>query len=175
MPCSGKAVPTDAPDPPETAAAALERARSHARRAVGEAIQAARALLDAASLGWSGRPSEAHAALRDLANLLDRQAARFRDGEGAVPASVLEAALEALDQEIARWEGRATSDPEARAVLRTFLGLREILWEFGLRRDAAAPVEGPPRPTRTRGGRGAAARKAPPSPRGRVQRIDVKG
>ena len=59
----------------ETAAQALERARAHARCAVAEALATVRALLDAASIGWSGRPSEAHAALRGIAELLDEQAA----------------------------------------------------------------------------------------------------
>ncbi len=165
--------------PTETAVQALERARAHARRAVGEALAAARALLDAAAIGWSGRPSEAHAALRAIADLLDEQSARLSEG-GGVPAPMMNAILEALDQEIARWERRATADPDARAVLRTFLGLREILWEFGLRREAKGDAVGeaeasPERPRRktTRKGRGKPGR-GPRRP-GRVQRVDVQG
>ena len=61
---------------------------------------------------------------------------------------------------------------DARAVLRTFLGLREILWEFGFRRDQATrsetqPEKGAERSTRRRAA--GAARRA------RVQRVDVKG
>jgi len=165
------------PDPPaETAAQALERAGTHARRAWGEALAAARAILDAASLGWSGRPSDAHSSLRGLAELLDEQSARFATGEGAVPASVMNAILEALDQEIERWERQAGEDPDARAVLRTFLGLREILWEFGLRRDSPSRGSGStsrPRSKPARKNPGELEDKARP-PR-RVQRVDVQG
>ena len=185
-------------DPPvkaagETAAQALERARVHARCAVAEALATVRALLDAASIGWSGRPSEAHAALRGIAELLDEQAARIQQGQAGVPAPLMNAVLEALDHEIERWEKQATSDPEARAVLRTFLGLREILWEFGLRRDESprpqrAPSAGKAASAGTASRAGKArtrGRKAPgkdaraPSPAGRhisrVQRVDVQG
>ena len=174
--------PTAEPPSPETAAEALARARTHARRAVGEAIQAARALLDAAALGWSGRPSEAHASLRGIAEVLDQQARRFADGGGDLPAPVMDAVLEALDHEIARWERRAASDPDARAVLRTFLGLREILWEFGLRRGKSgesagspSPPEEPARRKATRRRKGPSSKKAGPDRRPRVQRVDVKG
>jgi hypothetical protein len=170
----------------ETAAEALDRARSHARRAIGEAFAALRALIDAASLGWSGRPSEAHAALRGISQLLEEQAQRFQDGEAGVPAAVMNAIVGALDQEIARWEKRASLDPDARAVLRTFLGLREILWEFGLRRDDTSPMkksakEGPEEkasPAKKRAPRKRStsprAGTAPPKRRTRVQRVDVQ-
>lgn len=161
--------------PPETATEALERAGRHARRALGESLAAARALLDAAAIAWSGRPSEAHAALRGLADLLDQQSARLTDSKGDVPAPVMNAVLEALDHEIERWEQQAREDPDARAVLRTFLGLREILWEFGLRRDTphedAAPATRPRRPD-ARAGR-AKPGSGPRRP-GRVQRVEVK-
>jgi hypothetical protein len=166
---------------PETAAQALERARVHARRALSEAIAAAHALLDAASIGWSGRPGEAHGALRGLTDLLDEQTKRFADGEAGVPTPVMNAILEAVEQEITRWENRAATDAEARAVLRTFLGLREILWEFGLRREDTAASGKPASEPR---GKQAAKRKsntgtgrsaAPAGRRGRVQRIDVQG
>lgn len=168
--------PVDSGAPAETASQALERARVHARRAVGEALAAVRATLDAAAIGWSGRPSEAHAALRAIAELLDEQSARFAEGEGGVPAPMMNAILEALDQEIARWERRASTDPDGRAVLRTFLGLREILWEFGLRRDTKGEAEGSPaRPrrktTRKRRGKPGSGPRRP----GRVQRVDVQG
>jgi len=161
--------------PPETAAAALERAGRHARRALGEALAAARALLDAAALTWSGQPADAHAALRGLTELLDHQSARLAEAEGGVPAPVMDAILEALDQEIARWERQAREDPDARAVLRTFLGLREILWEFGFRRNPsrqAGEPAAPPRPGGVRAGR-AKPGNGPGRPR-RVQRVDVQ-
>ena len=111
-----------------------------------------------------------------LAELLDEQSARFATGEGAVPASVMNAILEALDQEIERWERQAGEDPDARAVLRTFLGLREILWEFGLRRDSPSRGSGStsrPRSKPARKNPGELEDKARP-PR-RVQRVDVQG
>ena len=160
----------------ETASEALERARAHAERALGEALAAARALLDAAAIGWSGRPSEEHAALRGIAEVLDEQSARFGESLGGVPASMVSAIVDALDEEIARWERRAGTDPDARAVLRTFIGLREILWEFGLRGSAPGEAESPPRRSRrkpiqtSRGKPGSGPRRP-----GRVQRVDVQG
>jgi hypothetical protein len=86
--------------------------------------------------------------------------------------ALLDSISEALDTEIARWEERAGNDIEARAVLRAFIGLRELLWEFGVRRGS----EG--------GESDAASRRAPrkagrASPRGRkrprVQRVPVEG
>jgi len=71
----------------------------------------------------------------------------------------------ALDAEIARWEKRAAADGDARAVLRAFLGLRELLWEVGVR-----PRPEPAAPPAARG------RKAGPDrPQGRVQRVHVEG
>ncbi|MGH7286571.1 MAG: hypothetical protein ACREI8_00945, partial [Myxococcota bacterium] len=63
---------------------------------------------------------------------------------------------------IARWEERARQDGEARAVLRAFLGVRELLWEFGIRR--------PDEPAAPRAERRAAKRGGP-----RVQRVRVQG
>ena len=158
----------------ETAAEALERARAHARSAAGEALASLHALLDAASLAASGRPSEFHGLLGPLAKLLEGLAERLgHDGE-PVGAPILEAITEALDAEIARWEDRALEDPEARAVLRAFLGLREVLWEFGVRRggqnggdrgDEAEPSAAGPRTRRP------VRHSRPP----RVQRVPVEG
>ena len=161
--------------PPETAAEALERAGLHARRALGEALAAARALLDASAITWSGRPSEENAALRGLAELLDQQSARLANAKGDVPAPVMNAVLEALDQEISRWERQAREDPDARAVLRTFLGLREILWEFGLRRDTSHEgAEPATRPQRNEAQAKRAKPRSGPRRPGRVQRVDVQ-
>ena len=156
----------------ESAIDALARARTHARRAVGEALAAAQALLDAASLGWSGQPSDAHAALRGISQVLEEQSRRIREDEAGVPGPVIDALLAALEQEIGRWEKRAERDPDARAVLRTFLGLREILWEFGFRRDQATQSETQPEKAAARSTRKRAAGAAR---RARVQRVDVKG
>jgi hypothetical protein len=76
-----------------------------------------------------------------------------RGGDGPEP--LLASIAEALDIEIARWEKRARDDLDARAVLRAFLGLREILWEVGVR----------PRPKR--------ARQRPAGRR--IQRVPVQG
>lgn len=119
--------------PPRSADEALERARRHALAALAEAIAAARCVLDAAALATTGAPGEAHEWLRDAAQWLDAAAEQARRGAGRPLAPWLEAVSDALDDEIERWEARSRHDPEARSVLRAFLGVREILWEFGLR------------------------------------------
>ena len=158
----------------ETAGEALERARAHARSAAAEALASLHALLDAAALAASGQPSEFHGLLGPLAKLLEGQAERLGHDAGPEGAPILVAITEALDAEIARWEDRALQDPEARAVLRAFLGLREVLWEFGVRRDGqnaggrdddAEPSAAGPR----------ARRRVPRSRKPRVQRIPIEG
>ncbi len=113
----------------------LARAREHARIALAEAVLAARCMLDAASLGATGVPAEGHEALRRTAQWLDRAAAAASGGAHADVARWLETVSDALDAEVARWEARSRIDPDARAVLRAFLSVRELLWEFGLRRS----------------------------------------
>ena len=54
--------------PPESATAALARARKHSNAAIAEALAAARALLDAAALVLSGEASADHAVLGDSAS-----------------------------------------------------------------------------------------------------------
>jgi hypothetical protein len=139
-------------------AEALERARRHARAALAEALAAARALLDAAALGVGGVRAEDHGVLSLAATALDR-AAEGLGGHGDDGRALATALATALDAEIARWELRAGDDPEARAVLRAFLGLRELLWELGFRRS-----------DETRGRAAAVVRRGP-----RVQRVDVQG
>ena len=87
-------------------------------------------------------------------------------------AALLRSIAEALDAEIARWETRAETDPEARAVWRAFLGLRELLWEFGVRRepDANGGGEKSKRAARKKGRSTSTRRKKP-----RVQRVTVEG
>lgn len=160
--------------PPATALEALERARRHARSAGIELLAALRALVDAAALGWSGKPSEAHGALRTVARSIDDAIARLEDDWTGIPAPATKAVLHALDLEIARWEGRSAEDAEARAVLRTFLGLREILWEFGLRPAEATeprPSARAVQPTRSEPRDEAAVA----APKQRVQRVEVQG
>jgi len=148
---------------------ALRQALGHARAAAGEAALAARALLDAASLGATGVPADGHEALRGALRWLEALAASAGGAEGR---RWLDALGAALDGEIARWESRSQADPEARGVLRAFLGLRELLWELGLR---AAPPEPPGE---------AAARAARPRPRPaptrrasarRLERVPIDG
>ena len=65
---------------PESTEEALQRAAVHARRAGAEALEAVRALLDAASLGLTGQTAEKHAAFamasQFLADLSDRIAVK---------------------------------------------------------------------------------------------------
>jgi hypothetical protein len=147
------ASPTEEPRPPEQPNDALARAREHGLAAAAETVAAIHALLDAAALAASGEPSKLHPMLGPLATLLADLERRLENHEPG--ARVVDAISEALDVEIGRWEERAQEDPEARAVLRAFLGLRELLWEFGVRRRSRTPSDG------RRGGR--------------VQRVPVEG
>jgi hypothetical protein len=119
--------------PPRNADEALERARRHALAAVSEALLAARCALDAGALATLGTTSDTNEWLGAAAHWLDEAAAQAREGAGRPLAPWLDAVSDALDDEIERWETRSRQDPEARSVLRAFLGVREILWEFGLR------------------------------------------
>ena len=133
---------------PRTVQEALVRARRHARASLAEAVAAVRALLDAAALATAGVPSDEQRRLSGLAATLDALAAQLApDGAGEGP-PLLAAVYEALDDEIERWEERSREDADARPVLRAFLGLREILWELGVRpTQPGAPAE-PPRGAR---------------------------
>jgi hypothetical protein len=153
--------------PPASVEEALARARAHARAAAGEAALAARALLDALSLAASGAPSDHTRALAWAAAALD-DAARGLGRDAPGTSSLLGAVAEALDAEIARWETRASVDRDARAVLRAYLGLREILWELGLRA---------PKPDAPGAGAERARSTAQPEerPRRGLQRVRVDG
>jgi hypothetical protein len=159
--------------PPETVGEALARARKHGRAATAEALAMVRALIDAASLAASGRPSEASRLLGPAAKLLEALGNELGRGAGEGSSRILDSIIGAIDDEIALWEERARDDTEARTVLRAFLGLREILWELGVRRagDAfgAEPTEPPPKQTPPR------RRTAKPSPGPRIQRVPVQG
>lgn len=165
---------------PESTREAMDRAAMHARNSMSELIFATQAVLDAASIAATGNPSDASAALAPIRRGLDDLATRLGQTSGALPASMLRAVLDALDVEIARWEEQSTKDTDARAVLRTFLGLREILWEFGFRRepDGAAARAGPKRKAARASRAGRASETSDPGAptKGpRVQRVDVKG
>ncbi|MEB2346036.1 MAG: hypothetical protein OZ948_15005 [Deltaproteobacteria bacterium] len=134
----------------------LARALGHARAAAGEAALAARALLDAASLGATGVPADGHAPLRGALRWLEGLAT---SAGGSAGLRWLDALAAALDAEIARWEEQSRTDPEARGVLRAFLGVRELLWELGVRGPQPAPPPEPAEPaphTRPKPRRGAA-------------------
>ena len=141
--------------PPATLEEALARAREHGQLAVAELLTTLQALLDAAALAGSGKPLQAHPQFAPLARVLEGLASDLARRGGDGPESLLASIAEALDIEIARWEKRARDDLDARAVLRAFLGLREILWELGVR----------PGPQR--------ARQRPAGPR--IQRVPVQG
>jgi hypothetical protein len=148
------------PDGPERALdEALARAKRHAKSAVAEALEALRALLDAASLATSGAPA-AHNALFESVDRWIARASRGWASEGGLSDGIAAEIAAALDLEIARWEERTKSDDDARPVLRAFLGLREVLWELGVRAPRAEAESAPSAPaTRPR----------------RVQRVAVQG
>ncbi len=158
---------------PEGASEALARAQRHAQAAIAEALAAVGALLDASSLALSGEAATSNALLGPIARILDGLRAEFDESTttGEV-AALLRSIADALDAEIARWEARAETDPEARAVLRAFLGLRELLWEFGIRRESNPNERGETSKRAARKkGRSTSARRKPP----RVQRVTVEG
>ncbi len=158
---------------PENPAEALARARTHAQAAIAEALAALRALLDASSLAVSGKDSEGSALLGPIARVLEGLRAALDESATTGEATALLGSIaDALDAEIARWEARADSDPEARAVWRAFLGLRELLWEFGIRREPDAGGSGEPsgRAARKKGSSSSARRRPP-----RVQRVTIEG
>ncbi len=119
----------DSAEAEESPAEALLRARRHARRGVSELILAVRALLDAAALGLSHQPARDHALFAPLSQILDDWSTTMGGSEDDIGTLI----LDALETEIARWESRSREDEEARSVLRAFLGLREFLWEMGIR------------------------------------------
>jgi hypothetical protein len=139
---------------------ALEEAARHARTAAAEAALALRALVDAAALFTAGVPAGSHAVLGGAARWLD-SLARGASPETGADLALTHALAGALDAEIARWEARAAQDPDARAVLRAFLGVRELLWELGVRPSTSSqPTPAPEK---------AAARRK------RVERVPVQG
>ena len=138
-PGPGAEPPWDETEPGgETAAEALARAGRHGRAAVAETVAALRALLDAAALAAGGRDAGA-GGLAPLAQGLDAARAWLEHGAEPEAERLLEAVLDALDEEITRWDARSREDPEARAVVRAFLAVRELLFELGVRRGGGAP------------------------------------
>jgi hypothetical protein len=131
---------------PPSVSEALARARWHVRAAIAEALLALRALLDALSCATHGGPAGARQVLTRAAASLDMLSDALASGDRIAEPALVHALADALDAEIVRWETRARDDEEARAVLRAFLGLRELLWELGVRpargerSRAASPV-----------------------------------
>ena len=153
---------------PESVEEALSRARDHGRVAVAESVAALQALLDATALALSGRAAEGDAIFGPLSRSLEDLRTLITPGDSEIGASLLDALFEALDAEIARWELRSREDPDARSVLRAFLGVREILWEITARGGEPAPSsdpggeeagEGAPAPRRTRSRRSTRGRR----------------
>ena len=156
---------------------AVGRAREHLRRATLEGLEAATALLEAASsVSGTGPATEGISA--DLLRGIERILHGLRsNGRFAFPEAVTGPLEEALAREIARWEIRSKSDQAARPVLRAFLGLRELLWALGMRTTQAASsqTDSTASSTNAPSGDGPAknSEEAPPRKR-RVQRFDVE-
>ena len=153
---------------------AIERARVHLRLASVEGLETARALMDAVTIAAGRTASAPGTTSGEIARALDDLIAHLRAGGGlSVPGAVAAPLAQALDREIERWQKRSRTEPEARAVLRAFLSLREILWELGVRVEpaAASPSASPQGdPERDSGA------EVPPRRRARrVQRFDVEG
>jgi hypothetical protein len=161
----------------DSVAKALERARAHARLALSEGVCAARALLDAAALSVGGEPPEAFSSLGRVARTLDELSASLAGDGLQLGLPAFDALLTALDSEISRWESRSQSDSDARAVLRAFLGLREILWEFGMRRSDGEGTDafGPPSGDEARTGPGADRHRSSQGQSRRIERRSAAG
>lgn len=139
---------------PESVAEALARARHHGRAAAAEGLAALQALVEAGGLSTGNALDEgAIATLRETV----QQVRRWLDPDGGRDAaSVLEGVSQALDEEIQRWEEKSREDGEARTILRAFLAVREVVWEFASRSDdgranaspATTRAKSPSRPQR---------------------------
>ena len=151
----------------ESADEALQRARIHLRQATLEGLEAARALmLAAAQSSGLAEPSADSWVGQVQRNLEDLIVGLRKNGSFALPAALTEPFATALEAEIKRWEQRSQTDPDARLVLRAFLGLRELLWELGMRHDPAPTSE------RSSTSPGRPASEGPK--RDRVQRFDIE-
>jgi hypothetical protein len=150
---------------------ALKRARAHFRSSILEGLEGTRALLQATvhasgltDVSKDSMVGQVERQLEDLIAVL-RDSAAF-----TIPRALAEPLQTAIDAEINRWEQRSRTDPDARLVLRAFLGMRELLWEVGMRSDGAG---GPPEP-RTTAKTSPRAHKAARPERNRVQRFKLE-
>lgn len=157
---------TPAPERDESMEDALARARGHAQASIAEALASISALLDAVSLASSGELASVNGILAPAMRALEDLRNQF-SGQDHESLPLIESIAEALDTEIARWEERARDDPNARSVLRAFLGLRELLWEFGVRTSETAATGARAHPSK-------AKNKSVPR-RKKVQRVTVEG
>jgi len=158
---------------PESVEEALSRARKHGRAAAAESVAALQALLDATALALSGRAAEQDTILGPLSSGLEELRTLIAPDDARFGSSLLSALFDALDAEIARWEMRSREDPNARSVLRAFLGVREILWEISSRgQEPAGPSkEAGPKPGRTKRSTGSGRSRRST----RVRRVRVEG
>ena len=124
---------------------AIARARVHVGNAARESIAAIGAILEAGGRASGLDPEQTERLAAEVARRFEAQVGRLREG-ALFPASLAKPLEEALAREIERWEERSKQDPDARAVLRAFLGLRELLWELGLARDPEPSDPPPERP-----------------------------
>lgn len=156
---------------------AIDRARRHLRNAARESLEASRALVDAAlhagsmvggagDVGRGGLAGEAKSALDAWISALEG------DGPFRMPEALAEPLRRAVQTEIDRWEKRSVEDESARPVLRAFLGLRELLWELGMRTEPD-PEREPSAPHDDVGGSAHTDRSVKRS-RQRVQRFDLE-
>jgi hypothetical protein len=146
----------------------LRRAREHLRRATLEGLEAASALLEVALRAGSLYPAARDSLVGEAQHTLNQLIEALREErELRLPEALAAPLAEAIEREIARWERRSQTDSDARPVLRAFLGLRELLWEFGVRRPGGreAAAEPASKPNSTRPGK--------PKP-ARVQRFDIE-
>ena len=97
----------------------------HLRQATLEGLEAARALMHAAAhTSGLAEPSGDSWAGHLQRNLEDLIAGLRKNGSFPLPTALTEPFATALEAEIKRWEQRSQTDPDARLVLRAFLGLR---------------------------------------------------
>jgi hypothetical protein len=155
---------------------AVDRARRHLRNAARESLEASRALVDAALLAGNmvGVEGDDRGGLAGQAkSALDAWIAALEsDQPFRMPEALAEPLRRAIQTEIDRWEKRSAEDESARPVLRAFLGLRELLWELGMRSEPD-PTKNPSNPRDDASGAAHPSRPAPGS-RPRVQRFDLE-
>ncbi len=125
---------------------AIARARVHVGNAARESVAAIAAILEAGGRASGLDPEQTERLAAEVARRFEAQVGRLREG-ALFPSSLGKPLEEALAREIERWEKRSQRDPDARAVLRAFLGLRELLFELGLTRDPEPPDPAPDRPS----------------------------